>query len=148
MNRRQFTTSLSALFAAPALPLKALTAAPVAATAVPNAARFWAIYMSQLHGTCTARTLSTMTGLDTATAQGYLSRMIGDGVITPTDIVSKALNARSTNSKQPSQWKERAQKFLEEKKQTTPTVEKITTDVDEPDKEDDHTEDDQTEVTK
>jgi hypothetical protein len=122
MNRRQFTTSLSALFAAPALPLKALSAAPVAATAVPNAARFWAIYMSQLHGTCTARTLSTMTGVDAATAQGYLSRMIGDGVITPTDIVRKAINAQTNSAKRPSQWKERVQKFVDEKKTTTTTM--------------------------
>jgi DNA-binding transcriptional regulator YhcF (GntR family) len=115
MNRRQFTTSLSALFAAPALPIKAITAAPAATTAIPNAARFWAIYMSQLHGTCSAGTLATMTGVNTATAQGYLTRMIGDGVITPTDIIRKAINAQTSNAKPSSQWKERVQKFVDDK---------------------------------
>ena len=115
MNRRQFTTSLSTLFAAPALPLKALTAAPASGTAVPNAARFWAIYMSQMHGTCTAHTLSTMTGIDASTAQGYLSRMIGDGVIKPTNIVSKAIDMQNKASKSPSQWKERMKKIADER---------------------------------
>ena len=115
MNRRQFTTSLSALFAAPALPLKALTAAPASGTTVPNAARFWAIYMSQMHGTCSAHTLSTMTGIDASTAQGYLSRMIGDGVIKPTNIVSKAINMQNKASKSPSQWKERMKKIADER---------------------------------
>ena len=120
MNRRHFTTALSALFAAPALPLKALSAAPVAASTVPNAARFWAIYMSQLHGSCSASTLSTMTGIDATAAQGYLSRMITDGVIKPTNIISKAINAQANKSNRPSQWTERMQKFTQEKTQTAP----------------------------
>lgn len=125
MNRRQFTTSLSALFAAPALPIKAIAAAPAATTAIPNAARFWAIYMSQLHGTCSAGTLATMTGVDTATAQGYLTRMIGDGVITPTDIIRKAINTQTSNTKPSSQWKERVQKFVDDKKPTAATPQNV-----------------------
>ena len=82
---------------------------------MPNAARFWAIYMSQMHGTCTAHTLSTMTGIDASTAQGYLSRMIGDGVIKPTNIVSKAINMQNKASKSPSQWKERMKKIADER---------------------------------
>ncbi len=119
MNRRQFTTALSALAAAPAMPLKALTAAPAVSAAIPNGARFWAIYMSQLHGTCTAKTLSTMTGLDVTSAQGFLSRMIGDGVITPTQLVSKVMKTQANQSGQPSKFKKRMQKFVEEKRPAT-----------------------------
>ena len=120
MNRRQFTTALSALAAAPTLPLKALTAAPAVATAVPNGARFWAIYMSQLQGTCSAKTLSTMTGLDVSAAQGVLSRMIGDRVITPTHFISKAINTHANKTTKPSQWKDRVQKFVDGKKTSAP----------------------------
>jgi hypothetical protein len=131
MNRRQFTTALSALAATPALPLKALTVAPVTATAIPNGARFWAIYMSQLHGTCSAKTLSTMTGLDISAAQGVLTRMIGDGIITPTRMISKAINTQANKTTKPSQWKDRVQKFVDEKKAsaTPPTTDEVENDV-------------------
>jgi hypothetical protein len=71
-----------------------------------------------------------MTGIDASIAQGYLSRMIGDGIITPTNIISKAVNARAVDAKQPSQLNERIQKFIEGEKPTAPsTVEKAAQDV-------------------
>jgi hypothetical protein len=98
MNRRQFTASLSALMAAPALPAQALRAAPVAATAIPTQARFWAIYMSQLHGTCTPAALSTMTGATPEVARGYLSQLISQNVITPTNIMSRTVSSTQQQS--------------------------------------------------
>jgi len=51
MNRREFTKSLAAAFTLPALPLPAISAAqPVTVT---KAARFWAIYMTHMHGDVT-----------------------------------------------------------------------------------------------
>lgn len=114
MNRRQFTTGLTAIAAAPALPLKALATAP-AATAIPNSARFWAIYMSQLNGTCSAKTLSTMTGLDMTAAQGYLSRMVNEGIITPTRMVSKIAEVQANRAQRPSSLRDRLQKMSKEK---------------------------------
>jgi len=83
MNRRQFTAGLGALAAAPALPAKALAHASTTG-AIPNTARFWAIYMSHLHGTCTPEALAKISGVSVRAAKGYLSAMISDGVITTT----------------------------------------------------------------
>jgi hypothetical protein len=117
MNRRQFTTTLTALAAAPAMPLKALTAAP-AATAIPNSARFWAIYMSHLHGTCSAKTLSTMTGLDASVTQGYLSRMVSEGIIKPTRMASTIAEVQANRASKPSGLRDRLQKFANEKSES------------------------------
>jgi hypothetical protein len=125
MNRRQFTTGLAAIAAAPAMPAKALASLPAASAAIPHPARFWAIYMSHLHGTCSPQALSKMTGIDPGVAQGYLSRLVSDGVLTPTNIVSKALSAQTKPIRQQSKLRERLNKFLEDKPvaNDAPTVE-------------------------
>ncbi len=118
MNRRKFTQALGALFALPAIPAKALTAAPAAAaTAIPNASRFWAIYMSQLHGTVSPATLANMTGISQSAARGHLSSMIADGVIKPQNLIQRAAQAkaparaRAENTKL--ELREKLQKFAE-----------------------------------
>jgi hypothetical protein len=93
-----------------------MTAAPAVATAVPNSARFWAIYMSQMHGTCSASTLATMTGLDASAAQSCLSSLIRDGVITPKRIMSRVVGSQANKPHQPSKWRERIQKFMDDKR--------------------------------
>ena len=132
MNRRQFTTGLAALASAPALPAKALASLPAAGAAIPHPARFWAIYMSHLHGTCTPQALSKMTGINPSVAQGYLSRLVSEGVLTPTNVVTKALSAQARPEQKPSRLRERLNRFLEEKPAIEdipePEVEEITTD--------------------
>lgn len=117
MNRRQFTTSLTAVAAAPALPVRALASAPAVATTVPNGARFWAIYMSHLHGNCSAKTLSTMTGMDIPAAQNCLTSLISDGVIKPTRLLGKVAESHANTAQKPSRWKERVKKFIDEKQE-------------------------------
>lgn len=98
MDRRTFTQSLAALFAMPAIPVTA-AAAPVAAVAtVPSQARFWAIYMSALHGTCTPRALQVMLNISASEAQGYLTQLIAQGVITPSNL-STGLKAHAAVAK-------------------------------------------------
>ncbi len=97
MNRRQFTAGLGALAAAPALPVNALTSAP-AAGAIPNTARFWAIYMSHLHGICTPEALAKISGVTLNAAKGYLNAMISDGVITTTRMATVAPNAANKST--------------------------------------------------
>ena len=110
MKRRHFIQNMAALAAAPALPIKALASA---GAAIPKPARFWAIYMSHLHGTCTPASLAKATGINPSVAQGYLSRLIADGVLTPTNIVSKAISAKAVQSPdQPTDISKRMKKFL------------------------------------
>lgn len=119
MNRRQFTSALGAVAAAPALPLKAMTAAPATAGAVPSAARFWAIYMTHLHGTVSAKTLSIMTGLDASVAQSHITSLISDGVIKPNNLLMRLAESNANSSEEPSKWRERLKKFAEEKQEET-----------------------------
>ncbi|KAB7610382.1 hypothetical protein F9L33_13860 [Amylibacter sp. SFDW26] len=109
MNRRQFTAGLGALAAAPTLPVKALASAP-AAGAIPNTARFWAIYMSHLHGVCTPEALAKISGVTVHTAKGYLSTLISDGVITTTRMA-----AAVHNTPKPSGFKRRLEKLKKDR---------------------------------
>jgi len=135
MNRRQFTSALGAAAAAPALPLKALTAAPAVATAVPNTARFWAIYMSHLHGSVSAKTLSVMTGLDVSVAQSHLTKLLSDGVIKPNHLLTRLAESNANSSQEPSKWRERLKKFTEEKQESVEEPEAIETDDEAPETE-------------
>ncbi len=121
MNRRQFTASLGALAAAPALPVKTLAGVP-AAGVIPNTARFWAIYMSHLHGVCTPEALAKISGVTLNTAKGYLNAMISDGVITTTRITAAVPKA----AHKPSGLKKRLEKFKTDRPvQQTSVSEKI-----------------------
>ena len=82
MNRRTFTKSLAALFAVPVLPALPV-AAPAAVAEVPTIARFWAIYMAGLNGHCTPLTIQTAMNVSQAEAEGYIARLVHEGVINP-----------------------------------------------------------------
>jgi hypothetical protein len=53
--------------------------------------RFWAIYMSGLHGECTPAALQQVAGIPAAEAKGYLTRLVADGVIRPNPLLSKTV---------------------------------------------------------
>lgn len=86
MNRRQFTTRLAALFAAPALPVSALataSAAPVAAPVViTTGATSWASYLMAMHDTCTPTMLKSVLNINADSANAIHSQMVKKGVIT------------------------------------------------------------------
>ena len=87
MNRRKFIQTLGAASVVPALPALPATT-PVA---VPNAARFWAIYMTNLHGDVTPRMLTQMTGLAPATTKAIRAKLIADKVISPIGFMRKGI---------------------------------------------------------
>lgn len=95
MNRRHFIQSLAAVFSLPANPafsLQSATAAIPTAAAVPANARFWAIYISALHGECTPKALQNMVKIPASDAQHYISQLITDGVIKPNPLLRSAVS--------------------------------------------------------
>lgn len=94
MNRRMFTKTLAAVFTLPALPAPSFAAAP--AVSVPSQARYWAIYMDSLHGTCTPKALQTMLNIPASQAEGYLSQMMLDGTIKPNHLLQALRKPTST----------------------------------------------------
>lgn len=93
MNRRRFIQSLAAMFTLPATPALSLPAAGAAAptiAAVPANARFWAVYISALHGECTPRALQNMLKIPASDAQNYLAQLVADGVIKPNPLLRHA----------------------------------------------------------
>ncbi len=93
MNRREFTRNMLAAAAVPALPVPSLAKAQ--AVVVPKAARFWAIYMTHLHGDVTSDMLTRMTGLAPAEATAVRAKLIADKVIAPTGFIRKSLAAKT-----------------------------------------------------
>lgn len=85
MNRRQFTSRLAAIFAAPALPASALTVAataPVATTAaLSTGATSWASYLMSMHNTCTPTMLKSVLNINAESAEAIHSNMVSQGVI-------------------------------------------------------------------
>jgi len=108
MNRREFTRNMLAAAATPALPLPALAKAQ--AVVVPKAARFWAIYMTHLHGDITPGMLTQMTGIAPAQTTAIRAKLIADNVISPTGFVRKSAAAQT---------------LLRSQKQTEATLSKI-----------------------
>lgn len=95
MNRRQFTTRLAALFAAPALPVPALSAAISAApVAVTTGATSWAAYLQAMHNTCTPAMLKSALNLSPDMAQTLHGRMVADGFIQGENRVVKSIKNR------------------------------------------------------
>ncbi len=95
MNRRRFIQSLVAVFSLPAgasIPLHSATAALPAAAAVPTKARFWAIYMSSLHGECTPQTLQSVLNIPNIDAKRYLSQLVSDGIIKPNPLLKESVS--------------------------------------------------------
>ncbi len=85
MNRRQFTTRLAALFAAPALPASAVSAAASAPVAAPitvsTGASSWAGYLMAMHKTCTPTMLKSVLNVSEGMAETLHSRMVSEGII-------------------------------------------------------------------
>ena len=94
MNRRRFIQSLAAVFTLPATPKLALGSAGAvsgAAAAVPTQARFWAIYMSALHGECTPQTLQNLLHIPEVDSKRYIGQLIADGVIKPNPLLQNTV---------------------------------------------------------
>jgi len=93
MKRRTFIQSLAAALTMPAAGSLTLTSAgasvPTAVAAVPAKARFWAIYMSSLHGECTPQTLHNLLHIPKVDAKRYVSQLIADGVIKPNPLLQR-----------------------------------------------------------
>lgn len=84
MNRRDFTKSLGALVAAPALPFKALMAAPAAAAAIPPPNLYtWSAAIARTHGKVSTDMLSHMLHVDAAQAASLFDKLIRNNVIGP-----------------------------------------------------------------
>lgn len=86
MERRKFLGASLAATAAAFAPLGAVKAvtptAPVAA-----AARYWATYMTQLHGRCTPQMLGTMLRIDKAAAGSILQTLVANGALKPAQVI-------------------------------------------------------------
>jgi len=96
MNRRRFTQSLLAVLSLPAAgPLSFGSARAMlpaaAAVAVPKQARFWAIYLSGLHGECSPKTLQTLLHIPEGDARRYLGQLIADGVVKPNPLLQSSV---------------------------------------------------------
>lgn len=94
MNRRRFIQSLAAVFTLPAAPKLALGSAGTATTtaaAVPTQARFWAIYMSALHGECTPQTLQNLLHIPEVDSKRYIGQLIADSVIKPNPLLQNTV---------------------------------------------------------
>ncbi len=85
MNRRQFTTRLAAILAAPAMPASALATAaatPAAAPAiVSTGAASWASYLMAMHSTCTPTMLKSVLGINADASAAVHAQMVTQGVI-------------------------------------------------------------------
>lgn len=78
MNRREFTASLAAMVAAPALPLPARTAAPAA---IPPGAYGWAQLIARAQNRCDPAMLARQLHLSADAAQSLFNQMLRDGVL-------------------------------------------------------------------
>jgi hypothetical protein len=94
MNRRQFTQSLAALFATPAIPAAALTASLPAGSAVPATAYFWADYMTRLHSRCTPQMLTPFFRADIELAKTVHHQLVMENYLTPSGYAHPNLLAR------------------------------------------------------
>lgn len=93
MNRREFLTTATAAAAIPALPTIPMPAATPAAS--PNAARFWAVYLANLHGDVSPGMLAKATGLSTARAAAIRTDLIASKVLKPRLIVVHPVAAKT-----------------------------------------------------
>lgn len=78
MNRRQFTASLAALLAAPALPFSAARAAPIA---IPPGTYAWAQLIARAQNGCSPAMLAQHLRLSAPVADQLFREMVRDGVL-------------------------------------------------------------------
>lgn len=95
MNRRQFTSRLAALFAAPALPANALAAATAAPPiAISTGATSWANYLMAMHDTCTPTMLKSVLNINADSASAIHSQMVKNGVLSDGNRVIRDVKQR------------------------------------------------------
>lgn len=96
MNRREFTASLAALAAAPALPF----AAPAVATTapIPAGAYAWAQLIARAQAKCTPAMLARHLSLDPAQAQTLFAQMIRDNVLRAPGLAGSAQAVQPINA--------------------------------------------------
>tara|TARA_R110002094_G_scaffold60570_4_gene71218 strand:- start:639 stop:1142 length:504 start_codon:yes stop_codon:yes gene_type:complete len=92
MNRREFTTSMAALAAAPALPLPA--AAPRTAAQIPTGTYAWGQLIARAQNTCNPAMLARHLRLDADVAHALFDTMLRDGVLRAPDIAGLARAAQ------------------------------------------------------
>jgi hypothetical protein len=101
MNRRQFTQSLAALAATPALPAQLASAATTvpAATASMGQPYLWAAFISRIHDKSSVQMLKRHLSLTDETATQVYKSLINDGVISAPNAqgVSHAMNPFKRN---------------------------------------------------
>lgn len=94
MNRREFTTSLGAIAAAPALPAFAIAqnTTQIAAAHFANAK-----LIARAHNACSPQMLSRLLRLDNSTAHSLQSMLFEKGVVTHANGLAMATNPLNTN---------------------------------------------------
>ncbi|WP_370400010.1 hypothetical protein [Sulfitobacter sp. JB4-11] len=96
MNRREFTASLAALAAAPAVPLAA-TAAPATA-AIPPGAYAWAQLIARAQAQCSPAMLVRHLGLDPAQSNALFAEMVRDNVLRVPGLAGSAQAVKPINA--------------------------------------------------
>lgn len=93
MNRREFTASLAALAAAPAIPV---AAAPVATAkaALPPGAYLWAELIARAQNTCSPAMIAKHLRISTTAAEGLFNQMVQDGVLRAPGLTGAAQAAK------------------------------------------------------
>lgn len=91
MNRRAFTQSLAALFAAPALPPVTLAAA---SAPLHPYAHVWADYLTRMHNICTPQMLAPFLQTDAAGAQLAHDQLVAQQVLTKSGAAHPKLAAK------------------------------------------------------
>ena len=95
MNRRRFLQSIAAVFSLPAMPslsIGSTATASTAVSAVPTQARFWAIYMSGLHGECPPHALQSILNIPAVDAKKYVTQLVTEGVIKPNPLLQRSVS--------------------------------------------------------
>lgn len=85
MKRRDFTKSLAALVAAPAIPMKAFAAAPAATASLSVATTpnlyTWSAMIARTQGRCSADLLAKTLHIDTSQATNLFNRLVANNVV-------------------------------------------------------------------
>lgn len=83
MNRRSFLSTGAAAVTLSAFPTQALGIRAGVTQAAMTKARFWALYTAGLHGSVTASSVATLSGVSQAAAQKLIHAMIAQGALSP-----------------------------------------------------------------
>lgn len=98
MNRREFTTSLAAIAATPALPLSVGAATAAQPAIVPAGTYAWAQLIARAQNRCSPAMLARQLRLTEGAAEKLFSEMIRDGVLRTPGSAGVAQAARPINA--------------------------------------------------